>query len=176
MIENIVSDINASIAEKLSAYPVFIKGIAESITIKKEIGDDEVNVPCIIDVNGECTDVFIDDDYRFGCYHRVVSKTYITETQKSYGDGLRVTEVYDMALVCWSFNANPVNIERMIYSCFPKDARPYSANFDKKKVFSEETSNVDFFLIPESSLLSIKYKVQVRQPKSCVEIEDIFNY
>lgn len=175
MIENIVGSINNSIAEKLSSYPILIHGIAEPITIKKEIGDDEVTIPCVIDGAGECFDVFIDDDYRFGCYHRVMSKSYITETQKGYGDGLRVIEVYDISLVCWAFNSKNVNLERMIYSCFPTAARPYSSNFDKKKVFLEETSNVDFFLLPESSLLSVKYKVQIKQPKICVEIENIFN-
>ena len=172
MIENVVAKINAAIGQKLADCDTFIHGIAEPITIRND-EDEDVITPAVIDEKGELCTVFVDDNYRFGCYHRVLSKVYATDLKKGYGDNPKVTEVYDMLLVCWAFNANALKLERMIYAAMPNEAAVVSVDFDKKRVFGNEISGVKFFVVPENSLFAIRYKVQMRV-NACFDEENIF--
>ena len=173
MIENVVAKINTAVGQKLTDYNVFIHGIAEPITIRND-EDEDVITPAVIDEKGECHTVFIDDNYRFGCYHRVLSKVYTTDIKKGYGDTPKVAESYNMLLVCWAFNANALKLERAIYAAMSNEITVVSVDFDKKRVFSNEISGVKFFVVPENSLFAIKYKVQLRV-KACIDEENIFN-
>jgi len=173
MIYQIVDKINTALEEAFS-IPSQIHGIAEPILIKD---DEEVFIPTIIDKDGECSDVFVDDDFKVGLYHKLNSKNYTLSQNKGYGDDPKVIVVADMSMLVWGFlaAAKAEDVQEFIFAKSPREMRFNSVNFDRKQVFSGEFQNVDFFLPPEVFLFKINYKVQYTAVKSCLEINEIFN-
>lgn len=170
MTTDFIQRINQSIDESFDGYKCRINGLSEPVLI----GDDENFVPAVIDFNGECNEVFVDDDYRFGCYHRLISKQYQTLTNKGYGDTPKEVQIFDMYLVCWGFNGSSEACEQLIYSHLPADVKVLSSDFDKQKIFKQEIKGFNGDLPPEVFLFLIKYRVQQRTSRACVEITDVF--
>lgn len=180
-VKEIVDNINYQLKTSFENISSLVSGIAEPIIIRE---DGDVNVeskdiyqPAIICNDGECHNVFIDDDYSLGIYHKLNAKTYETLTNKGYGDGLRNICTADLSLICWGFKNSVCaeDLENLIISKFPKDVKIVSTDFDRKRVFSSEFQGINFFLPPDVFLFSIKYKVQFEIKKSCLEINEIFN-
>ena len=178
MIEQVVKQINDARTPSFEDLRVSIFGIAESILIRDtEKETDDVYIPSIIDSEGECHSVFVDDNYQLGMYHRLVGKTYTSQATKGYGDKQKTIVQADMLLVCWGFSSavKAESVEEFIFSKSPDGMRFTSADFDRKRVFSSEMSGIPFFLPPDVFLFSIKYKVQYEAKRACVEINEIFN-
>jgi hypothetical protein len=178
MITEVVKQINDSLLPSFEDIDVSIFGIAESILVREDDKEsDDVYIPSIIDSDGECHSVFVDDDYKLGIYHRVLGKTYTNQPNKGFGDGSGVLVVADMQLVCWGFSTavEAESVEQLIFSKSPEAMRFVSSDFDRKKVFSSEMQGIPFFLPPEVFLFSIKYKVQYKAKRACLEISDFFN-
>jgi len=170
MIEDYITRINEAIQSCLNV-PCQIHGLSESCLT----GEEENFLPGIIDENGDVFNVFIDDDYRFGCYHKLVAKTYQNATNKGYGDAPKSIQIVDMNLICWAFNAKAEKLEQLIYSVVPSDVKFTSSDFDKIKIFKQEIKGFDAQLAPEVTLFSIKYRVQYQVSKACVDTSNIFN-
>lgn len=143
-----------------------VSGLA--IPIIQKDGED-VFYPAVISEDGEGVYVFVDDNYRFGIYHRLIGIDYTTQTGKGYGDGERIKPIADILLVCWGFldftTAN--ELERKLFNLSPKEVRFTISNFDRKHVFAGEFSGITFNLPPEIFLFSIRYKVQFSIDKNC---------
>lgn len=177
MITEVVKQINDSLLPSFDGIDVSIFGIAESVLIREDDKEtDDVYIPSIINRDGECHSVFVDDDYKLGIYHRIIGKTYTNQPNKGFGDSAGVLVVADMQLVCWGFSnaVKAESVEQLIFSKSPESMRFVSSDFDRKRVFSGEMQGIPFFLPPEVFLFSIKYKVQYKAKRSCMEINEIF--
>jgi hypothetical protein len=179
MIAQAVEKINDSLRVAFGDNPVAIYGIADSILIndEKDNKENEVYFPAIIDESGECVDVFVNDEYRIGIYHKIIGKNYNADPKKAMGDNPRTVVVVDMAMICWGFlnTITAEQLEQFIYAKAPNDMRFTNTDFDRKRVLSGEVIGVDFSFPPEAFLFSIKYKVQYIAKKACMEISNFFN-
>jgi hypothetical protein len=179
MIEDIINKINANIVSRSGELcnignPV-LSGLAEPVIVKSEDDDNDMSFPAIIDNEGECRYVFADDDYPFGVYHRLINRAY--SVKKGYGDKDLDVRTDEIILACWGFRnllkMDPVSFEsQIIVPALPKEGLLVQSNFDKLNVFNNEFKNVDYYLIPELFLFSVKYKVQYTFDRECVEISE----
>lgn len=179
MIEGIINKINANIVLRSGELcnignPVRL-GLAEPVIVKSEDDDNDMSFPAIIDDEGECRYVFADDDYPFGVYHRLINRTY--SMKKGYGDKDLDVRTDEIILVCWGFRnllrMDPISFEsQIIVPALPKEGLLIQSNFDRLSVFNNEFKNVDYNLIPELFLFSVKYKVQYTFDRECVEISE----
>ena len=170
-VENIVEKINETIAGQLKCktgkeFPGQLLGIAFPIQIQ----DDDTNnsIPGIIDTDGECHYVFSDDDYAFGVYHRLLSKSY--SKIKGFDDDVVIN---DITMIVWGFSnqlgMNALNFERkIIIPSIPKLAQLVSSDFDSYRVANSEFRNATYLYKPEEFIFSVKYKVQFKFDRICV--------
>ena len=172
-VENIVEKINETITGQLRCktgkkFPGQLFGIAFPVQIQ-DIGTDS-SIPGIIDTDGECHYVFSDDDYSFGVYHRLLSKTY--NKMKGFGDGDLDVEIDDMVMIVWGFSnqlgMNALDFEReIIIPSIPKLAQLVSSDFDSYRVANSEFRNATYLNKPEEFIFSVKYKVQFKFDRIC---------
>lgn len=173
MIESYISQINAAITAGLGEFTAKINGIAQPVYI---IDADEKMIPYLT-VNGEDSDVFIDDSYDFGLYHKQRTISFIEDLAKGYGNDKRILEVQELSLICWGFE-NQITAEQFkdyFLKVSPSFVRFVSCSFDKKAIFNSEFKGVDFMVNEEMFLIQINYKVQYEVKKSCLEINSKFN-
>ena len=179
MITKTINQIDERIAKQTIKYPCLMGahffGLAEPVV--RRTNDDAI-FPVIIGADCECTDVFVDDDFPIGIYHRLLSKQYSpTDKKMQYGDDYIQIAIVEMILICWALrdkiNASADNLERLIYSCFPNDAKAVSSNFDRRNVFAGEFSGIPFNLPEDVMLFSMKYKFAYpATTRECIEIEN----
>lgn len=179
-IDSIITSINEALSESLECVPGIAYGLAEPV-IRREDGDTEesttdVDYPAIIDSDGECSDVFVDDRYKMGLYHRLISKTYETLANKGFGDKMQNICIADFYLVCWGFRSSLIaeDVEQFIISKLPEKIKVVTTEFDRKRVFTTEFNGINFFLPPEIFLFSLRYRVQYEVKPPCLEINEIF--
>jgi len=185
MIAKKVNIINENITKNLEKLPCLngfqLYGIAEQVI--RRYNDDEW-IPFIVDSDSEDHEVFVDDDFPLGLYHRLLSKTYSMPDRKNqYGDDVVQMVTADMILVCWAFRkyldkkGTIDTIERIIYSSLNgKEILALQSNFDRKAVFSGEFSGVPFNLPEDVLLFSMRYRVTYPlTSRECIEIENICN-
>lgn len=180
MIAKIVNGIDDCIKKKFDTYPCLcvsrFYGLAEPVV--RRMSSDEA-FPAIVDFDGEDTEVFADDDFPVGIYHRLLTKQYLTPiVKKQYGDQITQDVEGNMILVCWAFRnqvaATADILESIIYSCFTREVLAGVSNFDRRSVFSSEFSGVPFFLPEDVMLFSMKYKF--KYPATARECLDIPNF
>lgn len=171
MITDYIAQINQAIEASLNKYNCSIYGLSEPIMT----GEEDNFFPAIIDEDGECRNVFTDDDYNFGCYHRLLSKTYQTLPGKGFGDNPKIVQTAELNMICWAFNADAQKLEQHIFSALPNSVEIVSTDFDKVRVFRGEIKGFNFHIAPNVALFSIKYKVRYQVKKTCTEITDIFH-
>lgn len=166
----IISNINNKIASVIGAN-VALFGLSQAVVV---IGNDgEVKYPAIVTLDGECTYVFLDDKYKFGGYHRLLNKTF----SKVAGQGRRDVDLatYEMLFVAWGFRSklqiDEISLEEKLLAAFPVKADLVQTNYDKQSIFNSEFKGFDYNVNPDEILMSIKYKVQVRIKRSCLEID-----
>jgi len=184
MITKTVKTINERIAGKMDDLKCLegfqLYGLAEPVI--RRYNDDEW-IPLIVDSSSEDHEVFVDDDYPLGVYHRHLAKTYSTPEKKNqFGDDTVQNVVADMILVCWSFrrylgdDGTVEALERLIYSCLPEKTIALQSNFDRRSVFSTEFQNVPFNLPEDVLLFSMRYRfIYPVNSRECIDIEDICN-
>lgn len=175
MISTIVDQINTIFKASLNDIPVQVFGIAEPF-IKNDFDEEkevEIMLPAI-EVGGELTYPFIDDDYKFGFYHKLVSKKYDVSQKDSLGDSPKNTITASMSLICWGFGLKTEVLEEFFFSKKPSNMVFSDTIFDRNAVFAGEFKGVSFFLPPEVCLFKINYTVKYVQKPECVEINEIF--
>lgn len=174
MIHEKIQSINDAILARSTKIEVAIHGLAKPIYITDD--DGEVMIPAVVIDGMDDAHVFIDDDYLFGLYHKVNSKTYATDPRQGYGDNDKVTVTFDMSMIVWGFEKHitAVDLERFIFSISPNEVDFLKTDFDTKRVFNSEFSRVDFFVPEDVFLMKINYKVQAVTLKRCLEIPTIF--
>lgn len=174
MIQTYIQQFNSAIIAGLGQFEANIKGIAQPVYVVDE--DAEIQVPYIT-TNGEDQNVFIDDDYDFGLYHKQRGGNYIEDITKAFGDKKRIQEVQDLSIIAWCFDSS-ISAEELkdyILSVSPDFVRFVSVSFDKKVIFNNEFKGVEFMVNEGISLIQINYKVQYDVKKSCLEINSKFN-
>ena len=177
MIETIINSINTIIKAHLNDVPAQIYGLAEPI-IQREFNEDkevEVLMPMLVDENGEMQYPFIDDEYKFGFYHKLTNKKYDVSQKQGFGDTANVIVNASLSLICWGFNIKGETLEEFIAAYKPEIMVFSDTNFDRQSVFGGEFKGVDFFLPPEVTLFKINYTVRYVQKAECIEINEIFN-
>ena len=137
-----------------------------------QIQDDDTNssIPAIIDMGGDCHYVVSDDDYSYGVYHRLLSKSY--SKVKGFGDGDLDVEIDEIVMIVWGFSnqldMNSLDFEReIIIPSIPKLAALVSSDFDSYRVANSEFRNVGYLNKPEEFIFSVKYKVQFKFDRIC---------
>lgn len=182
-LDNIVTEINASVKKYLTAFPTAeYFGIAH--VIPKKEGKAPSYLPAIIDMNGEAKWMTFDDVRELSVYHKVVASTYL-QKQKTYGDGHDyIQHNYDMDMVVMSdrkkIGIHPEVLEMAIGSNIPSVVKletiepaniiTVSANHSARSVFGNEFTGVSYYLKPEHILLSIRYRVELRYLKGCISL------
>jgi len=173
-INDIVEKINGTIIRQLKCktgeeFPAQLFGISFPIQIKDT--DSDGSFPAVIDTDGECRYVFSDDDFAFGLYHRLLSKTY--DKAKGYGDGDSDTETDEMITVVWGFSnrlgINALDFEHeIIIPSIPKECALVSSDFDSYRVVNNEFRNINYLNKPEEFIFSVKYKFRHVFNRICV--------
>lgn len=175
MISTIIDEINNTFKAYLTEIPVQIHGIAEPF-IRRDMDEEkevETMMPAI-EVNGEMRYPFIDDDYKFGFYHKINSKKYDVSQKEGTGDNPKTTITASMSLVCWGFGLKSEILEEFFAYKKPNIMVFTDTIFDRNTVFAGEFKGVTFFLPPEVSLFKINYTVKYIQKAECIEINEIF--
>lgn len=177
MIDAIISGINSKLVNECLKQD--LNGLAELIVRRDENSNEESNdtfIPAIIDNQGECKYVFVDDDFDWGLYHRLITKTYDTKPNKGFGDKVDTICTVELNLICWGLKSKVTEdeAETFILKNIPEDYRVISIDYDKKRVFAGEIQGVAYFIPPEYFLFALKYKVQYRVDKACLEINEKF--
>lgn len=168
MVEDIVNIINANISETISGKDKVLFGISQTAIVIDSKG--ETRFPAIIDNDGECHYTFLDDKFKFGCYHKLIGKTY--NQVSGFGRNNRDVEIAEIMIICWGFrNKLRMSSEQVesniIIPCLPKEGILFQSNFDQFSIFSSEFKGIDFNIRPNEFLLSVKYKVQYAFNREC---------
>jgi hypothetical protein len=147
-------------------------GLSSLIRVKESETEDYF-IPVLIHNDGECYDVFSDDDYSLGWYHRIISKSY--KDGKSWGNLKETNETDEIMLVVWGFS-NQLNLSELeiestiIIPSFPEFSSPVSSNFDANAVVRGEVQGISYECPPEEFIFSVKYKVQNTFNRKCLKI------
>lgn len=173
MIQTYINQINEALRENIGAYEAKINPLAQPVYI---VDEDEKMIPCVT-INGEDTDVFIDDDFDFGFYHKQRGISYVENTTRGYGDKKETTEIQDLSLIVWGFE-NKLTAEEFkdfFIKNKPNFVRLQNIIIDKKTVFNSEFKGVDFTINESIFFIQINYRVQYIVKSECLEINEKFN-
>jgi hypothetical protein len=172
VLSDIIGSINEAIEHRASELGIAAKcyGLCDPI-VSKPLGEEGQTYPAEIDLTGEGDYPFIDDDNFFGCYHRLLGKTY--STVKGYGDSNQDVEVAEVVVIAWGrpvyFSKRAEDIERtIIIPAIPKAAKLVQSNFDAVSVFSSEFKGVPFYIPSSMFLFSVRYKIQYIFDRECI--------
>lgn len=164
--------------------PAKYNGISTAITRKK--GTELEILPAIIEDGAIKKIISPDSKIALEVYHKVISNIYSYE-KKSYGDSYDIKSVTEMTMVvCYSSKLTgkakevlePVIIfgmpqrlskaltaELQIGNCL---ITPLSSNMDPVAVFKQEFPKADYFLNENTSMFSIRYKIEMTLSQACV--------
>lgn len=173
MIE-LVNIINGSIAQQtgLNEGSMNLFGIAEPVIIRDV---EDTLIPVVIDPDGECHDVLLDDAFDVSLYHRLNTKSYTTMRNDGYGGEPKRFCVYDMTMYV-SGKRRAIDLYRLERICVAaiegacKGSRNASSeavqtDFNRIRVFSSEYSGLSFPMQPDVFLFKISYKLtRVQSP------------
>lgn len=188
-VKQIVDLINLGLTENLKTKG-FTKGRFEGIAelLQREEDNGKVTIPAIVDNNGHCEWVGVDDNMPFRLYHRILTLT--NEDDGQMGDNIICQETANMMMVIYgnrkAFQVRPEQISSMINAYFLKtittaqktsynlltvDIQVSTTNLDSVSVFNQEFSgDVKFNLAPERFLIAIPYTIKSTYEKSCFEV------
>ncbi len=183
-LDDIVKQINIGIRSKLTAFPTaFFVGVA--YTIPKKEGKVYQFLPAIINTDGNAKWVTFDDIKELTIYHKINASTYTQLKNQSYGDGYdSFQHNYEIDLVVMAdrkkVNVSPDVLEVAIASNIISTLNianvdyisivTMSANHNSKTLFSQEFQGVDYYLKPEHIFFSIRYRVEIRYQKGCINL------
>jgi hypothetical protein len=171
MIAEIVAQINDGISMRALEKGITMRlfGLAEPI-VRRSGNEDEV-FPAIVLADGECSEVFVDDDYGAGAYHRLLGKSYQT-LRMGFGDGSIEQITADMALICWGMRkitGSAQTMEDMLYAALPQGVSPMQTIFNRREVFASEFAGIPFFLNEDVILLCMKYRINATKNRKCAD-------
>lgn len=183
-LDNIVSNINAALKAKLTAFPrSFYGGIAYPIARKKDNAYEFI--PAIISNSGEARYMTFDDVDQVTIYHRIANSSYTQDKVQSYGDGYTsFQQNYDIDVVVMAdrrtVEVSPDVLEAAIASNIPAmdkldgvnyvNILPVSANHNSRSLFSQEFQGVSYYLKPDHIFFSIRYRVELKYQKGCMSL------
>ena len=172
MISSKIAEINGRIEAQLEAAGIGslrLFGIAEPIVRRSD--DDEI-FPVIVGNDGECEEVFTDDDYAVGIYHKLLGKSY--ERTGGFGDEKQDALTYSIELVCWAQRGvmDADRLETLICGALPQWAQPIASSFNRREVFAGEFAGIGFFLPENVILWGMKYKIKTAQRRGCIGISN----
>lgn len=164
----IVEKINGTIADTsgLNEDAMQLFGIADPVIIRDE-GD--VTLPVIIDADGECHDVLLDDTFDISLFHRLNKKTYTNDRIKGFGNDPQRVCIHDMSLFV-SGKRHAIDLYRLEHLCVAaiegacmgmRNAytEVSETDFNRIRVFTNEYSGIPFPLQPDIFLFKINYKL-----------------
>ena len=96
MIEETINIWNNNIDNSLEGISKSIYGLAIPIVEKL---DDELFYPAVVNDKGECSYVFVDDESKFGVYHKLMNIDYSSQSAKGYGDGEQIQAKANLMIV-----------------------------------------------------------------------------
>jgi hypothetical protein len=193
---SLIDLINDHIKTNCLCDPRFAAGMIGGIAYDATRRDDDhgaiVQYPVLNDLNGEGTDISINDTYPITIYHKVLSKNYIPKPVSNYGDRQKeVTEKTDIKMVVagWTnrLNLSQEDLEALITSNFPDSIAPalyapykllrvaatlQNSTLSKEQVFREEYKGIPYDLKPEQILFSIRYQIEADYKKGCFTLLD----
>lgn len=189
----IFTEINSRIKSKLNTKP-FQKGefylIAE--LVNRGDGEERQTIPAIVDNEGECTYVGIDDKYPYQSYWRIngIKQTY--ENANTFGNDApfikQALEVYFVVIA----NRAKVELSReaiisLVASAFPQDLSKtflqsisgnallsvdlldLTINIDKDAIFERECQNVSLSLPPNIIMFSVEFSLEILINQACYQ-------
>ena len=174
MIVDIIQIINNSTAETsgLDAKKMQLFGMADPVIIRDE-GD--VLLPVVIDSDGECHDVLLDDAFDMSLFHRLNAKAYTTARTDGFGNDPKRVCVYDMSLFV-SGKREAIDLYRLEHLCVAAiegacngmknaESEVTQTDFNRIRVFNAEYTGVPFPLQPDIFLFKVNYKLlRVQSP------------
>lgn len=189
-LKEIATLINTELQNSTLADKRFDKGSFYSIAKKVKVHDEdtEKTVPCVVDNDGEATELTIDDVKPFMLYHRTVDLNY--EEGEAYGDDPIKRENADMRVVVY-MNRKIMKIEPellvaaieagFLTQLAQSDKDTYKlqmcgisvngVNLNSEEVYSDEYGgDLEYELKPNEEMFAINYSVVSEYDKSCVDI------
>ncbi len=170
MIELFTDKVDEAILKEVKNTPLDRLKVFGLSTLAIRQDDEETATPILIDKNGEYTSVFVDDDFPAGIYQRLISKSYVHDSKKGFGDRAQTTINCEILVVCWGMmsETSAEELEMLIFKTLPKEARLSFSDFDSRRVLAGEIQGFDFVLPPEVFLFSSKYIVQMVINQNCI--------
>lgn len=191
-IDEIINQINSSLKagslnnEKLQ--PAKYLGIATTVArIKdaKKKSDLEI-LPAIVSPTGTLSFITPEKSYGIQIYHRLLNKQY-SRVKASYGDDYDYKMVSELTLVVLT-NSKVTGrakeaLEPLVLFGMPQTVTPAllaelqinscviyptASNLDAVSVFRQEYPNSVYFLNDQSSIFSVRYKIEMSFSKACI--------
>lgn len=172
----IVEEINAIIAATtgLNEESMQLFGLADPVIVRDMGG--ETQIPVIIDADGECHDVLLDDNFDMSLFHRLNKKTYTTITSEGFGNDPKRVCVHDMSLFV-SGKRSAIDMYRLEHLCVDAiekvcagkkrvKTEAVDTDFNRIRVFAAEYSGLPFPLQPDIFLFKVNYKL-TREQSPC---------
>lgn len=162
-------------------------GLATVATRSKGASKKDVEqLPAYID-NGVLKYITPDSKYALQVYHKLIAKGYSLE-KKGYGDGHFIKNTSELAMVV-IINSKltgrtkdalepivlfgmPEKLSTALFADLKLEScliSPIASNMDPVSVFRQEFPKADYFLSEQMSMFLIRYKVEMKFSRSCVE-------
>lgn len=164
-----ISNINQAITN-IMGNDISLFGICQPVVVVEQ--DGESKYPALVSIDGEAQYVFMDDSFLFGGYHKLINKSF----SKVAGQGRKDVDIaiYELVFVFWGFrdklSLDELSLENKILPAFPASIDLLQTSYDKQSIFNSEFKGFEYLLTPDEILMSIRYKVQERYVRSCLEI------
>lgn len=189
----IFGEINRRIKSKLNTKP-FQKGefyiIAE--LVNRGDGENIQTIPAIVDNDGECTYVGIEDKYPYQSYWRINGFKQTYENQNTFGNDApfikQSSEVYFVVMADRAkVQLNREEIVSLVASAFPQDLSKaflqsisgnvllsvdlldLNINIDKDAIFDRECQNVSLSLPPNVIMFSVEFTLEILINQACYQ-------
>ena len=172
-----------------SLKPYFKGGVMYGITeLVPTVEEDLVRFyPSVVNNEGECIQMALDNTLSFQVYHRLNSKnTALNETQ--YGANNRqITDTYNMSLYVignrrklkQSASDTSLSVTSMIPDSFTENGRQIAftvltnVDFNSSAIINAEFPNTDYSGMPDMFMIRHDYNIRHVYTKKCVPCESV---
>jgi hypothetical protein len=195
-LKNITAYINTTLEANVFNTSRFQGGRFYTIAelVPEIINDTRTAKPCVVDNDGECVPVIVDDTYPLQVYHRIMSLANTPADPDMYGDGLTYTKLTaTMSLVFISDRSRVQmrgeDLTTIIAANIPPTLPQTQLNalslysvaiypqgevqIDSEIVYNREYRLTEYLLKPNSIMHSISYVVEVVYSKDCLKACDV---
>lgn len=188
-LKEIATLINIELQGSTLADKRFDKGAFYSIARLLKVNDESENtIPTIVDNNGVCTPLVVNDTKSFILYHRVIDIKY--DKLEANGDDQLIQETATMRAVAYGsrriLKIEPELLIAAIQAGFMQELDTTNKNtyklqkcnisitginLNNEEVYSQEYSgNVAYKLKPNDIMSSIEYTIVSEYDRSCIDI------